>query len=61
MAAKGRRKAAKQGSRPSTFFIVAFAVALILLIVAFVVFVSQTPGAKPKEKRSAVARVEIVS
>jgi hypothetical protein len=54
MSSKGRRKVRSEGSRPSTFFIVAIAAALLLLIVAFVSYVARTPGARPKEKKTAM-------
>jgi hypothetical protein len=57
MSSKARRKVRGGSSRPSTFFIVAIAAALLLLVVAFVSYVARTPGAKPKEKKTAVVTV----
>jgi len=54
MSSKARRKVRDEGTRPSTFFIVAIAAALVLLVVAFVSYVARTPGARPKEKKTSV-------
>lgn len=52
---KGRRRVRRESERPSTFFIVAIVIALALLVAAFVAYVVQTPGARPKETKSAAA------
>jgi hypothetical protein len=47
MGSRARKRARDQGNRPSTFFIVAIVAALLILVAAFVGFVSRTPGARP--------------
>lgn len=47
MGSKARKRVHDEGNRPSTFFIVAIVAALVMLVVAFVSYVSTTPGARP--------------
>ncbi|MCM2317196.1 MAG: hypothetical protein NDJ92_18780, partial [Thermoanaerobaculia bacterium] len=47
MTSKAGRRHRVEANRPSTFFIVAIVAALLLLVGAFIGFVSKTPGARP--------------
>ena len=47
MGSRARKRVRDDGNRPSTFFIVAIIAALVLLVAAFVSYVSKTPGARP--------------
>lgn len=47
MGSRARKRVRDDGNRPSMFFIVAIIAALVLLVAAFVGYVSKTPGARP--------------
>lgn len=47
MGSRARKRVRDDGNRPSTFFIVAILAALVLLVGAFIGYVSKTPGARP--------------